>query len=168
MNRQPPSSSISPPMVGAMIGAMVITMLTVDIFTRAAWPSNTSRTTAIASVVLPAAPIPASSRKPRSAPIEGASAQPMPPSAYSPSPPSITGRRPNRSDSGPTSNCAAPNPARNTDSVSAACSAVASRLARIRSSAGSPMSMDSGGSAARAPSRTVNAGDSGRIRMIFS
>ena len=76
-----PTARISPPSVGATIGATDNVMVTYDSLARPALPEKLSRTTAKASTGPHAAPTPSSTRQASSAVIEGASAAPRPQAA---------------------------------------------------------------------------------------
>jgi len=91
----------------------------------------------------PQAPTDCSTRAPISTPAFGATAVTTPARVNSASPPSSTGRRPNRSDSGPYSNCPIANPIRYSVMVSWIVAADTCNPAAVAGSAGMIMCIPS-------------------------
>ncbi len=94
-------SRITPPMVGARIGARPITSISRDISRATAYPENRSRTTAMATTEIAAPAKPWSTRTVASTSMVGASAASTEASAWPTRPATRGRRRPKASESGP-------------------------------------------------------------------
>ena len=138
-----------------MSGAALNTSETAAICRRASRPSNRSRMIARGRMPTAPAAAPCTRRKASSASIEGASAEPAAQSVKSARPTSMTGLRPNRSASGPTTSGAVEKPARKIAIAAAACAWGAWRSASTSARLGSAMSIDSGGRAESAARNSV-------------
>ena len=119
-------------------------------------PSKRSRMMARGRMPTAPAPTPWTRRKPSSAVIEGASAQPSPQRTKSASPVSMSGLRPYRSASGPTASGAVENPAMKIAMTAAVSAGLAPNCASIVGRLGSDASMASGGSTESAPRDSVS------------
>src|SRR3954451_4041032 len=149
--RQEVNRSTSPPMVGASTGAAPMTRNSRESMVAAARPSKRSRTTAMAITDPAAVPTPCSSRNAPSTAMLGATSTSSEASTCSAVPAMSGRRRPNRSESGPSTSCPSASPTRVPVRVSWTAADVVSSSVVIVGSAGRYMSMVSGPSATKAP-----------------
>ena len=141
---QGPTWSSRPPTTGAIAGATLKISITRLIRRCASAPSNTSRMTVRLTITPPPTKRPWSTRHARSTGSDGASAQPTDAAAYATRPPSITGRRPTASDSGPQNGLIRPKETRYAETTSCICALVTSRSCAISRNAGKGVSMLNG------------------------
>ena len=148
-------SSTAAPSDGATTGATPSTSISRDSTVAATDSANRSPTTAMATTIAAAAPMPCSPRATPSTAMFGANRHSSDASMCS-TMPAISGlRRPSESDSGPTISWPSANPARVPVSVSCATDEDTDRSSAIFGSAGRYMSMVSGPSATKAPRTTI-------------
>ena len=112
--------SRNPPSIGAAMGATPMPAVTMDMARCAAVPSYRSATIARAATGPAHAATPWTKRAGSSRDRLSADKHTTPASTYTVRPTSSTGRRPNLSEIGPSTNCARANPARNTPTTSCA------------------------------------------------
>jgi hypothetical protein len=103
---QPKAVSRMPPTIGASIGAITMAVVTSPIMPAARSRSSKSRMMARPITMPVEAPAACTMRAAISAPIEAANSAPNEATTDSASPASTTGRRPKRSDKGPSTSCA--------------------------------------------------------------
>src|SRR5260370_42559472 len=101
MRRQPASARITAPHVGAIMGTTLIAPTMKEIFARAAFSSNRSRTMATAIIPGAAVPAPWTTRQASSAGNDGALAQPTLAIIVIAHPKITTGFRPYQPQTGP-------------------------------------------------------------------
>src|SRR5919199_752394 len=157
MPRQLVTRSSSPPSVGASTGAAPSTRNNRDSIVAAARPVNRSRTTAIATTAPAAVPTPCSRRSTPSTSMLGATSTSSDATTYSAVPASSGPRRPNASESGPSTSWPIARPTRVPVRVSWTIADVVPSSAVMVGSAGRYMSIVSGPTATNAPRRRASA-----------